>query len=787
MVAITHPDSLDGYLRQYAPALARQTQTSLRPLHRPGVDQLQKVKLLREPFEPQWHVINAGVKQLQRDDALIIVGECGTGKTIMGMAVPHSIAHIHAKGKPYRVIAMFPPQLAAKWEREVLDTIPGAIVKHITCVGDLIKLDKHSKPTRPEYYLIKETGAKMGAAWQAATSDRRISTTYNEAGKEIGAKLIPSDVEVHHCPKCGGEITKETEKHGSEPVDLKKLSSVRHRCDYLIEHFTADGRKYETVCDEPLWTFTNETGKWEPARYIKDHLKHFFNYFIVDEVHEQNSFSSARGEAMAMIAAATKKKIALTGTLFGGYAWHVFCILMRLAPASLIADGITWKDAAEFDKRYGRMFTRVTTTTPGDRDGQDNKQSKGSKKKTDSRPDPGILPTLFGKHLIDKCVFLSLEDLSDCLPPFDEKVISVAMDKETAEEYERVEDILRAEVKMLMRQQNMSLLSAMLHTLLDFADHPYGWDWVGYWKRASGAAHDEKKRFVKVVKPADLGLKLRPKEKELLKFIREEKKAGRQVWVYVNSTDTRDVAQRVYDFLTEAGFSGTILRAEKVGTSKREAWIAANAPGLDFVVSHPKPVRTGLDLFCKRATYNFVSLYFYQTGYDLFTLRQAARRSWRIGQTKICKVRYSFYRGTMQERAMTLMGRKLAASEMIEGNSQRISSEGLAAMTGGDSSSMEIELANSLVEKLDDLKAERSWQKITTATVGNAAMIDAEIHAVDDECAIEIDEGVVAMKVERPITTQTATVTGGTTYRAAVQTYLFDPCFPATSRTRRRR
>jgi len=52
--------------------------------------------------------------------------------------------------------------------------------------------------------------------------------------------------------------------------------------------------------------------------------------------------------------------------------------------------------------------------------------------------------------------------------------------------------------------------------------------------------------------------------------------------------------------------------------------------GVEVVICHPKLVETGLDLLA------FPTLYFYETGYSLHTLRQASRRSWRIGQRHAC-------------------------------------------------------------------------------------------------------------------------------------------------------
>ena len=76
-------------------------------------------------------------------------------------------------------------------------------------------------------------------------------------------------------------------------------------------------------------------------------------------------------------------------------------------------------------------------------------------------------------------------------------------------------------------------------------------------------------------------------------------------------------------------------------------------------------------------------------------MRQASRRSWRIGQREPCRIVYFYYAGTMQERAMSLMGKKLTAAHALEG---RFSSEGLVALAGEDAN-VELALARSLIER----------------------------------------------------------------------------------------
>jgi hypothetical protein len=165
------------------------------------------------------------------------------------------------------------------------------------------------------------------------------------------------------------------------------------------------------------------------------------------------------------------------------------------------------------------------------------------------------------------------------------------------------------------------------------------------------------------------------------------------------------VLERLERIVGDAGFSVKVLDAEKVPTRNRSAWIARNGPGMDVIISHPQPVRTGLTLFDAMGSHNFPTLVFYETGYDLFTLRQASRRSWRIGQKYPCRVYYLYYRETMQARAMALMAQKLEASLALEG---QFSTEGLAAMSA-DTGSLTMELAKSLVENLDFGDVDRVW------------------------------------------------------------------------------
>jgi hypothetical protein len=278
------------------------------------------------------------------------------------------------------------------------------------------------------------------------------------------------------------------------------------------------------------------------------------------------------------------------------------------------------------------------------------------------------------------------------------------MNPELAVPYRATEEKLKDAMAQLLRRGNHQLLSGMLHALLAYPDYPYDWKPIGY-VDGKGGPHG---RFVLVTTPPTLDkTTLWPKERKLLEILAAEKAQHRQCWVFCVYTNSHPVLQRLEKVIRDAGHTVKVLDADKVPTRSRSAWIAANAPGVGVIISHPQPVRTGLTLFDAMGKHNFPSLIFYETGYDLFTLRQASRRSWRIGQKHPCRVYYLYYRETMQARAMNLMAQKLDASLALEG---QFSAEGLAAMSA-DSGSLTMELAKSLVQNIDFGDAERIWAK----------------------------------------------------------------------------
>jgi SNF2 family DNA or RNA helicase len=180
---------------------------------------------------------------------------------------------------------------------------------------------------------------------------------------------------------------------------------------------------------------------------------------------------------------------------------------------------------------------------------------------------------------------------------------------------------------------------------------------------------------------------LMPKEQALIDLCRQEKALGRKVLAYTVYTGTRDTTARLKRALEQAGLKVAVLRAT-VDTTRREDWILDQVDrGIDVLITNPELVKTGLDLL------DFPTIVFLQTGYNVYTLQQAARRSWRIGQKHAVRVLFFGYIGSSQITCLQLMAKKIAVAQSTSGD---VPDSGLDSLNQ-DGDSVEMALARQLV------------------------------------------------------------------------------------------
>ena len=677
-------ETVFDYLRAMSPELGRRIVETYPALQMPKDPVAPALGgLLRAPLPAQALAITGVAKYLKKARAAKIVAECGAGKTFMALGT----IHVHAGATPHTSIVMCPPHIVQKWAREVLLTIPNArtfVIEDLRNGGDpknnhgivevqlekgltvvkgmtttLPKLramgpkDWKTLCPQPSFFIMGKEKGKLGYFWKHALGKAK-------SGPSLGG-LVNPDTGLAVASATGGHLSE-------ADLDEAKFQETYHA-----------GKAGKTRFS-PLWQADRDKiQRTAPLDFIGRYMKGWWDYAVADELH-QLAGDTAQGNGLGVLARCAGKLLALTGTLMGGFADDLFNILYRMDPATMVAAGFEAGSQGRtgFQQQYGVLETTETLRK------SDNACSKASTRSVRAVRKPGASPLLFGKFLMESTAFITLEDISDALPSYEETVISVEMDEPLQKAYDQiVEDIKDALDK---HPRNRSLMSLMLNMLLLYPDRPYGIEAI------RGKERDPRTGVMFeffVTEPEDLPeTEIYAKERRLIEDIRDELRQGRRCQVYATFTGKHDVTERLERVLTQAGFRVAVLRST-VPTDQREAWYKKQVrAGAEVVLCHPRLVETGLDLL------EFPTLYFYETGYSLHTLRQASRRSWRIGQLKDVRVKFMAYAGSMQETCIRHMGKKMLVALMMEG---KFSGEGLQSLDTGED--LLTAMARELVEK----------------------------------------------------------------------------------------
>ena len=114
-------------------------------------------------------------------------------------------------------------------------------------------------------------------------------------------------------------------------------------------------------------------------------------------------------------------------------------------------------------------------------------------------------------------------------------------------------------------------------------------------------------------------------------------------------------------------------------------------------------------------------------------MRQASRRSWRIGQTRPVQVVFMAYRNTLQADALKLVAQKLQSSLAVEGE---LPEDGLAAY-GDEADDLMLALARKIVAGEEGADSVESVfeQARQVAAEAEALLVDEGWHAPEPESA----------------------------------------------------
>lgn len=687
------------YLRAFAPELMAETAKRFVPLVMPGDPLPVSLKQLkRKPLEAQEITINGLVRQLHRDSYCNLIGEMGTGKTLMGMAVAHAHAGEYAPGSSYTAIIQVPGTLTKKWAREIIKTIPQARVFFIDGVrgktslstksgvnevvlnskgrtvrnGNSLKLSDLRQMKRrgwarrypvPCFFVVGKDTGKLSYGVRSAALDKKF------------IEAIPNpDTGILEYGMTSAGVNPDTYRPvkaviKGEEVELDYVSLVEEkirRSEIIVNKGATEKSKGMTRFSA-LWQADNTNIlRMAPMEFIGRYLKGFFTYGIADEMH-QLAGETAQGQSFSWLISACRFAIGMTGTMMGGYASDLFNLLFRSNPRELVKDGFTFGDngKTEFQSIYGVVETIRRT----DQREENAVHSRNKKKATTQiKKRPGCSPLVFAKFLLGNTAFVSLEDISRELPQYSEEVISIELDQPQRDAYEKLQNEFLAELKCCAKFMRPKVRGLMIERLMLYPDHSFNLHPVKYFHPPT---EDFGGGWVIAGTPTNFDQNvLQAKERELLKHVQTELAQGRRCQIYVQYTNEHDVRERLRSILTERGIRVAVLHST-VKTEKREDWYADRlAEGVDVTICHPKLVETGLDLLA------FPTLIFYECPTSLHTLRQGSRRSWRIGQTQWVRVLFFVAARTLQEGLVRLMGKKMLCALAMEG---KFSGQGLQA------------------------------------------------------------------------------------------------------------
>lgn len=712
--------------------------------------------LLRAPFPAQREAVQALAALLfdHAEKAAVMNGEMGVGKTQIAIC---TAAVAQTEGYP-RTLVISPPHLVYKWRREIKETVPDArvwVLNGADTLARLLQLRHWVKAgeTRevPEFFVLGRVRMRMGYEWQHAFATTRLRGRHEDSGETYSHEVLA-------CPRCGtvyhnadgypfrhtqhlpeqrlscqhvhrdadgkalkvcGEqlwtlVRKEALKDKRKLVAdaLKQLPTIGEKtADRLLNTFGED-MLGEMLADN-IYEFTNlmddsgnlvfndrqaermeralskaefslGQGGYQPTEFIKRQLPDgYFGLLVVDEAHEYKNADSAQGQAFGVLAAKARKVLLLTGTLMGGYADDLFYLLWRANPRRMIEDGYRYKHRSlgssvmTFMRDHGILKDVFKTTSGGS-----HKTARGQKTSQRTAKAPGFGPMGICRYVLPYTVFLKLRDIDqNVLPPYREHYVEVAMDGEQRDAYDTLSAELTAVMKKALAKGDTTLLGVVLNALLRWPETCF---------RSEAVRHPRTRDTLAAVPALYADGELTPKEFRLLEVCKAEQAKGRRVLVYTTYTGTQDTSQRLKQMLGSAGLRADVLRST-VSTEQREDWILDRVDrGIDVLICNPELVKTGLDLL------EFPSIVFMQTGFNVYTLQQAARRSWRIGQRLDVEVFFLGYADTAQTACLALMAEKIAVSQSTSGD---MPDTGLDVLNpNGDS--VEVALAKRMLEKV---------------------------------------------------------------------------------------
>lgn len=745
---------LDKYIERNANVLKEKMTGNFRPLFDPeedrysdnlkDIDEYIKYKGLNL-YKEQKNFIEAHSRNLDRNKTTIMIGEMGVGKTILSIGTMYA----HSGGRPTVNAVMCPSHLVEKWKEEIDKYYPAAKTyiidnfdhfkekeEEIFTESNYSKFMLMSKDSIKNMYTEMPTAIYKERHLEKRKRDlqpRMVTDVFvcpkcnnqicNNDGSKVDHKFFKNKtVRNSTCRSCGEKLWSATSENDrtwirtrhSGFINTDSVESIIREYEISMSHRDLN-KKEQKEYDELIDINSIDkrvTRTYPVAKYIKKYYKHKIDYLIADEVHQYEGKDSLQANAFGDLVDSAKKVMCLTGTLLNGYASSLFYLFYKLYPSLMLEKGYKFHDHNKFALDFGVHKEEEDFNT------------RTRKSRKVSKFHPGVSPKIFTEFVLERAGFITLSELSDNLPSYEEIPMEIDLNREVEENYKEIED---AFIQNKLDGQNITS-NDFIRLMSIYPDMPYNNRDITYYNKVT----DQNEL---VYRPKEVkGIPIKSKDVKLLKLIKKKIRDGEKVLVYYNWTNITDTAENISNILKKNDIKHSVLLSSTVNSRRREEWIQNQVEknDIDVLICNPKLVETGLDLL------DFTTIVFYNIAHDIFTVRQSSRRSWRLSQKKPkIEVYFMYYKDTVQEQWLGLMADKFKAAQVAEG---RFSEDGLEAMSRFED--VTTQLANNIANKIKPVIEKSSFGN----SVGFNIVSLLEDNEEEKNTVIELDDDTKVIK-----------------------------------------
>lgn len=702
--------STEEYLRENAEILAKKLDAFMKPLTDGSKISSYVGELSRLPVPAQAKASMAALEVLKHKKGVFLVGDMGSGKTQQSLTAIYTYMRQREQTGAtdgISVLIVAPANVVPKW---ATSEIPKVIKRHkfktriISNTAEAlayvleVKSGKKVPKGTIEFVLIStdrmklaSQGFVLGAKWDSKhyvwrspnTGKALIKPNKKENESEEDAIAGWSEVvEKPSNPPTPATIKEARQKGQLLPNGLPINYVKKWRPD--VRNFQDDytqGKNHRSLARPARkdWGETKGGSRWMIADIFQKHLRSHFHMGIFDEIHQMKASDSGRGVALAKILKSCRKYLFLTGTLTNGASTSIQALLWRAFPGELLKEGIQYKTSKEqWAQRYGVLEKIVTRN-------EDNKtvgvNTNRKKETVIVKEKPGISPSLISTFLLDKCVFVELSDLQVPLVELQEIPVVVQLDDDHLDEYKKLHSNLYNTSLNLQRELGSAAWSMFNPTTINYADQPQLGAEVEYINKEGTLVET-------VTATAFPKSYITSKERAIIKDVEKELQANRRCIIFTHFSGNYKTNERLKGLLEDRGIACEIMN-DTVTVDQRFDWLEEQAKkGTEVLIMNQRLVEVGLDLL------EFPNIMFYQMNDDINVVRQASRRSWRLGQHRTAKVFYYVAEKTNQMvQFQRLMSRRVAAM-IVEGRIER--SDELAKYADTSSTGVVADLSKTL-------------------------------------------------------------------------------------------